>query len=109
ENIYPEEIEAVINNMEGVMESMVYESKRKIIAKVYLNQEELAKKYEFFKHAAAGKHHEVHKKISNYLQQMKQKLNGSLNRFSHVSELRLIPHPFEKTPTHKIKRYLYLD
>lgn len=109
ENIYPEEIEAVLNNMEGVMESMVYESKGKIIAKVYLNQEELAKKYEFFKQAASEKHSEVQKKISGYMQQMKQKLNGSLNRFSHVSELRLISHPFEKTPTHKIKRYLYLD
>ena len=109
ENIYPEEIEAVLNNMEGVMESMVYESKGKIIAKVYLNQEELAKKYEFFKQAASKKHSEVQKKVSGYMQQMKQKLNGSLNRFSHVSELRLISQPFEKTPTHKIKRYLYLD
>lgn len=109
ENIYPEEIEAVLNNMEGVMESMVYESKGKIIAKVYLNQEELAKKYEFFKQAASEKHSEVHKKVVNYMQQMKHKLNGSLNRFSHVSELRLISQPFEKTPTHKIKRYLYLD
>lgn len=91
------------------MESMVYESKGKIIAKVYLNQEELAKKYEFFKQAASEKHSEVHKKVVNYMQQMKHKLNGSLNRFSHVSELRLISQPFEKTPTHKIKRYLYLD
>lgn len=109
ENIYPEEIEAVLNNMEGVLESMVYESKGKIIAKVFLNQEELAKKYEFFKQTASDKQSDVHKKISNHMLQMKQKLNENLNRFSHVSELRLISHPFEKTPTHKIKRYLYLD
>ncbi len=107
ENIYPEEIEYVLNNMEGVMESMVYEKKGKIIAKVYMNQEELAKKYEFFKQAASDKHAEIQQQLNGYLQQMKQRLNNNLNRFSHVSELRIVTHPFEKTPTHKIKRYLY--
>ncbi|MGL4992679.1 MAG: AMP-binding protein [Bacteroidales bacterium] len=107
ENIYPEEIESVLNNMEGVIESIVYEMKGKIVAKVYLNQEELSKKYDYFKSSAAEKHEEMHKLIHQHMVSMRNSLNSKLNNFSHVAELQIIKSPFEKTPTHKIKRYLY--
>lgn len=107
ENIYPEEIESVLNRMEGVVESLVYEVKGKIIAKVYLNTEELSRKYSFFKDTATYHSAEVHHKITHYLSDMQQKLNSHLNRFSQVAKLELVSHPFEKTATHKIKRHLH--
>lgn len=107
ENIYPEEIESVLNRMEGVVESLVYETKGKIVAKVYLNTEELARKYAFFKDAASYHSAEVHHKISHYLTEMREHLNAHLNKFSQVAKLELVTRPFEKTATHKIKRHLH--
>lgn len=107
ENIYPEEIESVLNSMEGVVESLVYELKGKIVAKVYLNQEELSKKYDYFKSSAAEKHEEMQRLVHQHMVSMRNSLNSKLNNFSHVAELQIIKIPFEKTPTHKIKRYLY--
>lgn len=107
ENIYPEEIESVLNRMEGVIESLVYEVKGKIVAKVYMNTDELSKKYSFFKESAQYHSGEVHQKISHYLNTMRQKLNDHLGRYSQVYKVELVHRPFEKTPTHKIKRHLY--
>ena len=46
ENIYPEDIESVINNIQGVLESLVLEQKGKLVAMVHLNMEELEKNYQ---------------------------------------------------------------
>lgn len=108
ENIYPEEIESVLNRMEGVIESLVFENKGKIFAKVYLNTEELARKYSFFKDAASYHSADIHQKINHYLSDMCKQLNAHLNRFSQVAKLELVTKPFEKTATHKIKRHLHL-
>lgn len=105
ENIYPEEIESEINQMDGVVESLVYESKGKIMAKVFFNIDELSKKYEFFKDAASYHTAEVHHSISRYLKDMCKKLNSHLGKYSQVSELIIVTQPFEKTPTNKIKRH----
>ena len=105
ENIYPEEIESIINKMEGVIESLVYEVKGKIVAKVYLNIDEMSKKYEFLKDAAKYHSVEVHHKLTGFLTDMRNKLNSHLNNFSQVSKVEIVHQPFEKTPTHKIKRY----
>lgn len=107
ENIYPEEIESVLNRMDGVVESLVCQIKGKIVAKVYLNTDELSKKYEFFKQAATAHSADTHTRISQYLTDMQKKLNAHLNRYSQVAKMELVHHPFEKTPTHKIKRHLY--
>jgi len=49
ENIYPEEIESVINNFRFVVESLVVEQKGKLVALVHINREELEKKYQSLK------------------------------------------------------------
>ena len=105
ENIYPEEIESEINQMDGVVESLVYESKGKIMAKVFFNIDEISKKYEFFKEAASYHTAEVHHNITRYLKDMCNRLNSQLGKYSQVSELILVSQPFEKTPTNKIKRH----
>lgn len=107
ENIYPEEIESVLNKMEGVIESLIFEKKGKIVGKVYMNTEELARRYAFFKDAANYHSAEIHQKIAQYLNDMCKQLNSHLNRFSQVAKLELVTHPFEKTATHKIKRHLH--
>lgn len=107
ENIYPEEIESVLNKMDGVIESLIFEKKGKIIGKVYMNTEELAKRYAFFKDVASYHSAEIHQKITQYLSDMCKQLNSHLNRFSQVAKLELVTQPFEKTATHKIKRNLH--
>jgi len=54
ENIYPEEIEDVINKHELVAESLVYELRGKLVARVHLNREALEKYYENIKQYCKG-------------------------------------------------------
>ena len=107
ENIYPEEIESIINNFRFVNESLVVESKGKLVAMVHFNMEELEKHYAKLK-SQAGNYKSA---VNDYLEEQKQELfnyvNARVNNFSKL-QLVLIQHePFEKTPTHKIKRFLY--
>lgn len=107
ENIYPEEIESVLNHMEGVVESLVLEVKGKLVALVYLNKEELAKKYYFFRDEADQKSTDAYQKVTQYMAEMRHHLNDHLSKFSQVSTLEIVDEPFDKTPTHKIKRHKY--
>lgn len=104
ENIYPEEIESVINNFHHVVESIVVEQKGKLVALVHLNREELEKRYidfkEGFRNMVEGKIEEWQNDLYNYI-------NERVNKFSHVQRVIVMANPFEKTATHKIKRFLY--
>jgi long-chain acyl-CoA synthetase len=93
QNIYPEDIEAKLNIMPGVQESLVLESNGKLVALVYPDLE------------IEGPTDEdsLAKKMSLHLEQ----INRELPVYSRLSEIKLYPEEFEKTPTKKIKRYLY--
>ncbi|HLN73566.1 MAG: AMP-binding protein [Methylococcaceae bacterium] len=104
ENIYPEEIESVINRMEYVVESLVVEQKGRLVALVHLNMEELEKKYQNMKTEAVSY---LNDKIDEVLQDIQNKVNEELNKFSKIQRIVLQRDPFEKTPTQKIKRFLY--
>ena len=67
ENIYPEDIEAVLNRHALVEESLVYEFKGKLIAKVNLNYDQFEKQYNEFKHAAQNLQREYEEKKSEML------------------------------------------
>jgi long-chain acyl-CoA synthetase len=108
ENIYPEEIEAVINNMDYVSESLVFELKGKLIAKVHLNYDELEKKYAQIREGALNLHHNMQQLINTRMQEIQDKVNTEVNRYSRLHLVVEQVEPFEKTPTQKIKRYLYL-
>jgi long-chain acyl-CoA synthetase len=105
ENIFPEEIEAAINKSEWVLESLVYELKGKIVARVEINQEELNKHMKKFRGKAAEMEDEVAKILTN----IKKSVNEEVNRFSKLSNVFHQKEPFIKTPTKKIKRFLYQD
>ncbi len=105
ENIYPEEIESVINKMRFVLESLVIQKKGKLVAMIHLNMEEIEHNFKQFKQDA---HNYIHNKAEDILKDIHRKVNAQLNKFSRVQEVTLQLTPFEKTPTKKIKRFLYL-
>lgn len=109
ENIYPEDIEAVINSQKHVLESLVYEMKGKLVARVHLNYEEIDQRYHELKESAGQMYEQIQEKVKHRLHELQQKVNARLNRFSRLSFLEEQNEPFEKTPTKKIKRFLYLD
>ncbi len=104
ENIYPEEIEAVINESEEVLESLVYERDGRLTARVYLNYEELETRFSAFK-SDEGK---VQEKIQELLEAIRVRVNEQVSAFSRIHKIIQQVEPFEKTPTQKIKRYLYI-
>lgn len=134
ENIYPEEIEAVINAKPLVAESLVYQAGGKLIAKVYLNyeamlaytidhaedlrdsaEELLGLARELMENTASDLEERrseemtrLHEIASGFLEDLKQRVNQELNTFSRIAEFVEQREPFEKTPTMKIKRYLYV-
>lgn len=128
ENIYPEEIEEVINSHELVIESIVYELKGKLVARVHLNIEELENKYEHLRNSAKSINiEEIEKKYENlkntakniqqnfevYLddrkEEIRQYVNSKVSGFSKLNTVVVQIEPFEKTPTQKIKRFLYTN
>ena len=111
ENIYPEAIEALINQDSLVVESLVLQRGQDIVAKVVVNYEVLQ---DHLKEWAArqGKSlaawgGDVGKALEAYLADLKQQIHQQLARFSRVTCLEVQVEPFEKTATLKIKRYLY--
>jgi long-chain acyl-CoA synthetase len=118
ENIYPEEIESVINNFHHVLESLVIERKGRLVALVHLNMEELEAKYNHLREQAgqlreqAGQLKEqaeqiYNQKIDELLIELKNYVNSRVNKFSQVQLVLVQTTPFERTPTQKIKRFLY--
>ncbi len=104
ENIYPEEIEYVINNLTPVIESLVVQKKGKLVAMVHLNMDELEAKYNQLKKEYSEKAEEM---IDEYLEEIRCYVNSKVNKFSQIQAVVYQPVPFQKTATLKIKRFLY--
>ena len=102
-NIYPEEIESVISENPFVLETLVYETAGKIIARVHLNYEELDEELGL----KDVNESEARKKIEGLLNEIMEMTNSRVSTFSKINKIVEQPEPFEKTPTKKIKRYLY--
>ena len=101
ENIYPEEIEQVINSVEGVNESLVMERDGKLVALVKFDEKFLdwdqASEDEFFEKLQANK------------QAVLDFVNKHVSKQSKVGEVEVMKDPFEKTATQKIRRFKYKD
>jgi len=107
ENIYPEEIESVINNFRGVVESLVIQQKGKLVAMVHLNMEEIEKKYNILRQDMADKADKYEERLQEILAELQEYVNAHVNKFSKINKVVLQPVPFQKTATMKIKRFLY--
>jgi len=103
ENIFPEEIESVINDFKNVVESLVVERKGKLVALVLLNMEELEIQYQSIRDHAEL----FNKKLDELIAELQLYVNARVNKFSQVQLILVQSKPFERTPTQKIKRFLY--
>jgi long-chain acyl-CoA synthetase len=104
ENIYPEEIEALLNSFAFVQESLVFQQQGQLVARVHLNYEELKSRFKDLQDSAA----QLQRHGKALIQELRGRVNRKLNAFSRLSRIIEQLEPFEKTPTKKIKRYLYL-
>lgn len=94
-NIYPEEIESVINNKVYIVESVVISEDNKLIGLVYPD-------YELMKRDNISE-----EQLSAILDEIRKEVNSRLPVFMAVSKLRIHPEEFVKTPKRSIKRFLY--
>ena len=101
ENIYPEEIEQVINNLEGVEESLVMERDGKLVALVKFNDNVIdwdqATEDKFFEN------------LENRKKAVLEWVNKTVGKNSKIGEVDAMKEPFEKTATQKIRRFKYKD
>jgi long-chain acyl-CoA synthetase len=105
ENIYPEQIEGIINQNEAVLDSLVMEKDSKLVARIHLDYELIDTMFNAHNMPEA----EVRAKIEEYLEEMRVKVNEKLAAFSKIQKFIEQIEPFVKTPTKKIKRYLYTE
>lgn len=104
ENIYPEEIESLINKFEFVEESIVIEDKGVLVALVHFNMEELEQRLKELTSDASVK---IEDKIAELKADLLEYINSKVNKSSKLQDIIDYVEPFKKTATNKIKRYLY--
>ncbi len=95
QNVYPEEVEAIVNNQPFVAESVVVDRNGKIVALVYLDHDAIKK---------AGLDEEA---ISDIPEKVRTGANRRLPSYSQLTKVEVVLAPFEKTPKMSIKRFLY--
>jgi len=103
ENIYPETIETIINQHEMVLDSMVYELDKKVVAKIHIDYALFDEKHNL----NTNTDFELHKDILALLETIKLETNTQLSSFSKIHAVIEQTEPFIKTATKKIKRYLH--
>ena len=92
QNIYPEEIEAAVNNQPYVIESVVVDRGARLVALIYMDSE---------KAKAEGVDLEEYKKT------IMTEVNKSMPAYSKITKIEIMSAPFEKTPKMSIKRFMY--
>ena len=101
ENIYPEEIENVINNVEGVNESIVVERGGKLIA--------LVQPQDNFIQWDKESEDKLYEKLGAWKDKVLKIVNKNVSKASQVSAVEVMKEPFEKTATQKIRRFKYKE
>lgn len=107
ENIYPEDIESVLNSHVCIADSIVTEQEGRLVALVHFNRDEIEtmiddwrEEWNSYKEAWEAKTEQLKKEIMDFV-------NTKVNRFSRISEVVEEKEEFVKTPTLKIRRFLY--
>ncbi len=95
QNIYPEELEDKINNMPGVVESVVVSRNGKLVGLVFPD------------YSLEGKEQLQGKTLQAYMNENLKKVNEQLPAYSKIAEIELVQTEFEKTPKRSIRRFLY--
>lgn len=105
ENIYPEDIESIINNNKNIVESLVIEEDGFLVAKVILDIENIEKNIEQIKTIIGEKKEQFY----DLKKHLTKEINSNLNRVSQIKRIDIMEEPFEKTASHKIKRFHYIN
>ena len=95
QNIYPEELEAKLDNMPYITESLVMQHNDTLVALVYPDME------------AVDTSHLTDEQLHEVMEQNRKEVNMQVASYEQLSTIRIYPHEFEKTPKKSIKRYLY--
>lgn len=95
QNIYPEELEDKINNLTGVVESVVVSRNGKLTALIFPD------------YTLEGKAELGGKTLQEFLLSQLPKLNKQLPHYAHIADIELVQKEFEKTPKRSIRRFLY--
>ena len=95
QNIYPEEVEAVVNNQDYVVESVVVDRASKLVALIYLDQDAIRKN---------GLDAET---VADIPERVRIASNRALPSYSQLQKVEVVDKPFEKTPKMSIKRFMY--
>lgn len=95
QNIYPEEIEAKLNNMPFVAESLVGERDGRLVGLVYPDYE------------AADRLGITGADLDSAMENVRKELNKLVAPYERLAKIILMPNEFEKTPKRSIKRFLY--
>ena len=101
ENIYPEEIENVVNNVEGVSESIIVERNGRLVALVQPSED-------FIKWDNESED-KLYEKLDSWKEKILNFTNKNVNKSSQVSSVEVMKEPFEKTATQKIRRFKYKE
>ena len=107
ENIYPEDIENVLNSHVFISESVVTEDDGKLVALVHFDTEAIEARYAEMVDTWHQKKHEFDLFKEDLMREIKQYVNERVNRYSKISEVVEEEQEFEKTATKKIRRFLY--
>ena len=97
QNIYPEEIEARLNNMTYVAESLIIKRKNRIVALVYPDIHEMKETDVSFE------------QLESIMNNNRLQINKKLATFEQIGYIELRKEEFEKTPKKSIKRFLYVE
>ena len=95
QNIYPEEVEAVVNNQDYVVESVVVDRASKLVALIYLDQDAIRKN---------GLDAET---VADIPERVRIASNRALPSYSQLQKVEVVDKPFEKAPKMSIKRFMY--
>lgn len=90
QNIYPEEVECVLNSLPYVAESLVVDRKGKLVALVATTEDKLSKE-----------------ELAEAMEQNRIALNAQMPAYSKVTKIEILEEGFQHTPKHSIKRFLY--
>jgi len=97
QNIYPEEIEDLLNNLPYVSESLIVSQNDKLVGLVYPDFDD------------AFAHGLTNEDIEKVMEENRVELNSMLPAYSQISKMKIYPEEFEKTPKRSIKRFLYTE
>ena len=107
ENIYPEDIESVLNSHVCIADSIVTEQEGRLVALVHFNRDEIESMIDDWREEWASKKEALEARTEQLKKEIIDFVNAKVNKFSRISEVVEEKEDFVKTPTHKIKRFLY--